>query len=136
MTPERKVPVYPNSTIQRFWSKVKIGIPDDCWNYQNSSTPGYGSFYVRVSETKEKTTWESWRAHRFAYTILRGPIPDGLFVLHSCDNPACVNPDHLWIGTHQDNMDDAINKGRLNTWRQPPKTLVPRRYLKEPFIVR
>lgn len=52
------------------------------------------------------------RAHRFAWTLANGPIPDGLFVLHKCDNPPCINLDHLFLGTQQDNVADRVAKGR------------------------
>src|SRR5215467_11529104 len=58
-----------------------------------------------------------WAIHRLVWTWNYGPIPDGLFVLHSCDNPACARPDHLFLGTHQDNMDDMMKKGRSSDQR-------------------
>jgi hypothetical protein len=56
-------------------------------------------------------------AHRYSYTVFIGDIPDGMFICHKCDNPKCVNPDHLFAGTRQDNVDDRERKGRNN----PPK---------------
>lgn len=61
----------------------------------------------------------TFRAHRVAYEDAHGPIPVGLHVLHSCDNPSCVNPDHLRVGTHQENMDDRNARGRTAVNSQP-----------------
>lgn len=75
-----------------------------CWNWiQSLQSAGYGQ--VRI-ETK------TWLAHRASWVAHRGPIPNGMFVLHQCDNTQCCNPDHLFLGTAQDNLDDAIRKGR------------------------
>ena len=89
--------------MDRFWSKVdKTG---DCWEWTGAkhSSKGYGSFWFEGRSVK---------AHRLAYKIAFSPIPDGMFVCHSCDNPSCVNPDHLFLGTNQDNQSDMYAKGR------------------------
>jgi hypothetical protein len=90
---------------KRFWEKVARGEPDECWEWQAGRTSkGYGSFYIKG---KNK------RAHRVAYLLANGEAPpDGLFVMHSCDNPPCVNPAHLSAGSHRQNTDDRIAKGR------------------------
>jgi len=87
----------------RFWSKVdKTG---DCWLWTAAQNRhGYGDFYVsRTFHTM---------AHRFSWALHYGPIPEGLFVCHRCDTPLCVRPDHLFVGTTQDNMADMMRKGR------------------------
>ena len=77
---------------------------DSCWNWTGTKHQyGYGIFIVKN---------KSLRAHRFSYELHKGPIPTGLVVLHSCDNPLCVNPDHLSVGTRGDNNRDAVSKGR------------------------
>lgn len=90
--------------IDRFWAAVNRAGDDDCWNWTKWTAKGYGGFTV-----DRKTVL----AHRFSYEIHSGPIPKGLYVCHSCDNRLCVNPKHLWLGTHRDNMNDAIRKGRF-----------------------
>lgn len=89
--------------IERFNSRfVKT---DTCWIWTwKKDKDGYGQFHARPF---------TQRAHRFSYIVFKGPIPDGHFVCHSCDNPSCVNPEHLWIGTVLDNNRDALNKGRI-----------------------
>ncbi len=95
---------------QRFWEKVdKSG---DCWEWTgNIAKNGYGPFGYQA---------KMQYAHRVAWQLTNGSIPKGdhhgtICVLHHCDNPGCVNPDHLFLGSHQDNMDDMINKGRQVT---------------------
>jgi hypothetical protein len=78
--------------------------PSGCWEWLKFCD---GDGYGRVTINSEK-----FLAHRVAYMVYHGPIPDNLCVLHECDNPSCVNPEHLFLGTPQDNMDDKVAKGR------------------------
>lgn len=100
----------PEQTIARFWSKVdRSGGPDACWEWQAGRRPGgYGSFGVQIDEWRTMAL-----AHRVAWELTNGPIPDGLWVLHRCDNPPCCNPAHLFLGTPKDNTQDAVYKGRM-----------------------
>jgi hypothetical protein len=88
---------------ERFWRRVdKTG---GCWNWTGGrGDHGYGSFTgdggVAIS------------AHRYSFQLHNGPIPDGLVICHCCDNPACVKPEHLFLGTQRDNVHDMIQKGR------------------------
>ena len=79
-----------------------------CWNWTGAiHRNGYGKFGRRDGD-RQRTDG----AHRVAWEVLIGPIPDGLHVLHKCDNPCCINPEHLFVGTNQDNVDDMMAKGR------------------------
>src|SRR3990167_428745 len=94
-------------TIKRFLAKVKIG--QGCWEWQASMrNKGYGAFVWKDGNGLEI----QGRAHRFSYELLVGNIPKGLCVLHRCDNPKCVRPDHLFLGTICDNNHDMCQKGR------------------------
>lgn len=85
---------------------------DGCWSWKKPGKSKYKLFYFR----KKKTG-----AHRASWIIYKGEIPDGLIVCHKCDNPTCTNPDHLFLGTYQDNMDDMHKKGRSRLF---PKKVV------------
>jgi hypothetical protein len=96
----------------RFWAKVEKKGATECWDWTGyKDDGGYGTFNVGGGMQF---------AHRVSWVIENGPIPAGthsgtMCVLHHCDNPACVNPDHLFLGTQQDNIDDMVEKGRSNT---------------------
>ncbi len=95
------------SLEQRFWSKVDKKGEDDCWNWTaGKDEDGYGMF-SKVNKTR--------KAHKVSYEIHKSIIPEGLCVLHTCDNPSCVNPKHLFLGSTQDNTHDRAIKNRSAT---------------------
>lgn len=89
----------------RFWAKVHKHDGDGCWEWRGSvDKKGYGLI--------AGVTGATVRAHRLSWEMHFGAIPDGLLVCHKCDNPSCVRPDHLFLGTYTDNKHDAMRKGR------------------------
>lgn len=99
-----------DNDIDRFWSRVDRQAGDACWIWTAGGRGGYGTFFLGG---------KMHGAHRVAYRIARGPIPNGLHVCHRCDNPPCVRPDHLFLGTNHENQLDKCAKGRLVTRFQP-----------------
>ena len=103
----------PNSSmpkaLARFWSKVQES-ESGCWEWTGCKT-GFKAQYGSFTPFGTKAGY----AHRFSYEYHFGAIPEGMFVCHSCDNPGCVRPDHLFLGTPKDNTQDAKAKGRLST---------------------
>lgn len=96
--------LYRRSVEKRFLSYVTQDDPSGCWIWHGAKThDGYGVL---------SAAGKLWKASRLAYLFFVGEIPEGLFVLHHCDIPACVNPEHLFIGTNQDNANDKVAKGR------------------------
>jgi hypothetical protein len=91
---------------QKFWANVNKDTENGCWEWTGIKlqSGGYGRFRFDGID---------WRAHRLS-VILDGHDPTGLYVCHHCDNPICVNPAHLFLGTHQDNMRDKMEKGRAS----------------------
>lgn len=98
--------------VDRFWSKVDKRGPDECWPWTGArSVTGYGMLSVPGLQAPVQ-------AHRVACGLATGSVQDGRYVCHSCDNPGCCNPAHLWIGTHRENMHDMHAKGRNRNGRE------------------
>ena len=98
------MPRLKTNPIERFHTKYEIDSITGCHNWAASKfRDGYGAF---------KRNKKTYRAHRWIYEYLNGPMPEGLVVRHKCHNPACVNPAHLLLGTQQDNMNDMAKAGR------------------------
>lgn len=102
-------------SAEEFWALVGIQGQDECWEWQGTRARGYCAVpYGSVGWPGHEKS-----AHRLAWTLTFGEIPNGRWVLHWCDNPPCVNPSHLWLGTRLMNVQHAALKGRM----QGPKVL-------------
>lgn len=98
--------LYKQTIADRFWKYVEMIPFHGCWEWSGNRNPaGYGRIDIRK---------KSHRAHRLSWELFRGPIASGLVVCHKCDNPGCVNPAHLFLGTDGDNTRDRNAKGRAN----------------------
>lgn len=94
---------------ERLKKNMLVNPISGCWEWQGCKRSGYGHTTVG---SRTDGTRHSERAHRLAYMVWNGEIPRGYDVCHKCDNPACINPNHLFVGTRQDNVDDRERKGR------------------------
>ena len=112
----KSIPKLSYDQVVRFWQNCLQ--TDGCWEWTGAiSDFGYGVFYCHN---------DKYMAHRVAYSLAIGSISFGLCICHTCDNPGCVNPKHLFLGTHQDNMDDMAAKGRSGSSAgksRPPRKL-------------
>jgi hypothetical protein len=114
----------PKTTDRKLWDRVRIDNSSDdaCWEWQGSVLRGgYGS--VGIIDGK------AWSAHRLSWVLAFGEIPEGMCVCHRCDNPGCVRPSHLFLGTYRDNNSDKEAKGRANHprgrqhgWQRKPES--------------
>lgn len=96
---------------ERFWARVMVAGPEDCWPWTGEvNNQGYGRLCIYVDGARRRHL-----VHRFALTLAGEVLHPGSVVMHSCDNPPCVNPAHLSVGSQLDNMRDAKVKGRINT---------------------
>jgi len=109
---------------QRFWEKVDVKGLLDCWEWTSRSIRGHGYGFICINQKKIS-------AHRLSYEMAYGKIPEGLLVLHSCNNKKCVNPAHLRIGTNQDNADDRMNIRKKRSNRPIPKSRITERQYKK-----
>jgi hypothetical protein len=100
-------------TIIHFWKQVRFAGIDQCWPWTGTIRDpfGYGGFHMNG---------RMQASHRVSWQLAKGPIPDGLCVLHRCDNPPCVNPLHLFLGTKSDNSLDRHRKGRTSVGHTVP----------------
>lgn len=104
-------PQLTDSDIKRFWSHVEIKGDSNCWNWNGMKDVGYGLF--RIVDKTRKRGKRIIRSHQVSYFLSTNNWPVGFCVCHSCDNPSCCNPKHLWIGTDKDNARDRNKKGRV-----------------------
>jgi hypothetical protein len=112
-----------DTIAERFWRKVCVGSPDECWEWLGSKTDrGYGRINI------EKVTY---RAHRLAMLLAGKELPESSLACHRCDNPGCVNPAHLFAGSSADNINDCIAKGR---WPSRVGEASPRALLSEAVV--
>ncbi len=114
------------SEFERFIEKVNKE-ENGCWNWLGTTyRGGYGHFRRKINGK-----WVMYKAHRYSCEITKGPCPEGMFVCHTCDNPGCVNPDHLYFGTPTDNHWDMRERERWKLIRNPKHNLLSLETAKE-----
>src|SRR5437660_11545344 len=112
---------YKVPTFDRFWSKVDKKGEDECWPWKaGKNNRGYGVFALEHPHHNERVV--DILAHRYSWQEANGPIPKGRYILNKCDNPPCVNPKHLRVGTLKDNSEDMYAKGRARIGESHPSS--------------
>ena len=110
-------------TLNAAYIRERVTVTEaGCWEWQRSKIGAYGKATAGLRQLGEQL------AHRISWIIYRGPIPMNMEICHDCDNPGCCNPDHLFIGTHQHNMQDARRKNRINYEKFSAKGVISRRF--------
>lgn len=102
--------IHDKSLSERFHDRYTVNENTGCWEWHE-----YHFLYPVI-----RFNGKMIRCNRLSYELYKGEIPEGMFVCHSCDNPSCVNPNHLWVGTHKQNMEDMSKKGRSMLGKKKP----------------
>lgn len=115
---------------ERLMRHTKYDETSGCWEWTGSKRNGYGRMMIG---SRTDGTRKSVSTHRISYELTHGEIPIGMEVCHKCDNPCCVNPNHLFLGTRQDNIDDRERKGRniVLTGEEQPRSKLTKRVVKD-----
>ena len=115
------------SAERRFWAKVQKAGDDECWLWTGGRKESYGKIFLKQGEIRTRLL-----AHRVSFVIANGPLPEGCSVVaHKCDNPICVNPNHLFAATVEDNVQDRQSKNRQAKGSEPGRAKVAEEIVKQ-----
>lgn len=109
--------VFNDNVSRRYWGKVAIGDPDECWVWTATNYQGYGRFRIKSSSDK----WLTIASHRMSLYLSERTSGKGYIACHKCNNPPCCNPNHLYWGTPADNTKDSIKAGTFKRAKNPIK---------------